>query len=196
MNKIYIGIDNGTTGSIGVLDGEGKIESFFRTPAFRCANYTKKSKNITRINVPALVRNLSKIVEDNPDAEILVILERPMVNPTRWTSSLSAIRAFEATLIVLDFLELPYKIIDSKAWQKTILGKEVCGKELKTESKRISIEKYPHLEATFNRQKDGDGILIALYALKKRLKAESSAPRPTKAEKRKLKEKELKRKAK
>ena len=38
--------------------------------------------------------------------KILVVLERPMVNPSRFKASKSALRAYEATLIILELISI------------------------------------------------------------------------------------------
>ena len=46
------------------------------------------------------------------------LLERPMVNPTRFQATASALRALEATLNVVELLKFSYSYCDSKEWQK------------------------------------------------------------------------------
>lgn len=48
-------------------------------------------------------------------------------------------RAFEATLIVLELLELNYIIIDSKKWQHHFFGKDTTQIDLKETSKKLSL---------------------------------------------------------
>jgi hypothetical protein len=49
------------------------------------------------------------------------------------------LRAFEATLIVLELLELNYIIIDSKKWQHHFFGKDTTQIDLKETSKKLSL---------------------------------------------------------
>lgn len=164
----YIGIDNGATGSIGIIDDLGMAQ-FHHTPSFTTRSYTKTSQNITRINYNELHFLLK------PYSNAIVLLERPMINFTRFKQSMSASRALEATLICLESLNLEYKYIDSRLWQHKYLEQQslynsddkkyTASKRsymLKKESKRVAQLLYPHVKFTgFN---DGDGLLIARYA--------------------------------
>ena len=57
----YIGIDNGTSGSVCVLNEEGKIELHIATPVKQTINYTKKLQKIKRIDIVNLNKILNKI---------------------------------------------------------------------------------------------------------------------------------------
>lgn len=59
--RYYIGIDNGVTGSIGVIAEDRSVVSFWKTPIIKQQDYTKAKKNITRIDGVLLSRNLSFI---------------------------------------------------------------------------------------------------------------------------------------
>jgi hypothetical protein len=158
--KNYIGIDNGVSGSIGILTGDESY--FFKIPTKSEQSYTKTKKNITRISViefTTLLKNLD-VLENT-----CVVIERPMVNPGRFTATLSAMRALEATIIVLEQLQLPYLYLDSKEWQKSLLPSGIKGSpELKKASLDIGKRLFPHLGEEIQKQKDADGLLIAEYA--------------------------------
>lgn len=158
--KTYIGIDNGTTGSIGFVGG---MVNFMKTPVLKCKNYQKVEKNITRINAEAFYLMLSTL---NPDSS-LAIMERPMVNPTRFNASTSALRSFEAQLVVLDILKIPYVFIDSKEWQKELLPENTFREQLKHASLAVGNELYPELARV--KHPDRDGLLIAHYGLVRNL---------------------------
>ena len=117
--KSYIGIDNGVSGTIGIIS-EGKTY-FFKTPVKVEQNYTKTKSNVTRIDVLELDRLLQKF--ENPFA----VLERPMVNPKRFKATTSALRALEATITFLEASEIGFVYCDSKAWQRELLPKGVKG---------------------------------------------------------------------
>lgn len=162
--KIFIGIDNGVSGTIGMIGGKKNI--FMKTPTKSCLKYTKKKANITRIDVPSLTAVLNTYILQVNTSDIIVALERPMVNPTRFTSSASALRAWEATLIVIEELELPYEIIDSKEWQKVMLPSGIKGApELKKASRQVGERLFPEFKDI--KHPDMDGILIAEYLRKK-----------------------------
>lgn len=159
--KVYIGIDNGVTGTIGIILGNDSV--FVETPVFKQQNYTKKKANISRIDVVAL----KKILEPYQKLEVMVLLERPMVNPKMLMASFSAVRALEATLGVIELLGYSYDYIDSKEWQKALLPKGSKGPQLKEDSVSIACRLFSKHTDTIVHHKDGDGILIAEYCRRK-----------------------------
>lgn len=157
MAKIFIGIDNGTTGTIGVV-GDSIQPQFYKTPVKKEQDYTKAKKLVTRLDCEQFVAILNQYNKN----DIFVACERPMINPTRWTASMTAIRCLEAQLIILEMLGIPYQFIDSKEWQKTMLPKGIKGSdEQKSASKDIGNRLFP-LFADF-KHPDRDGLLIAEY---------------------------------
>ena len=173
---IFIGIDNGVSGSIGIIDEEGKAH-LFPTPTKSDLNYQKtKVKHITRIDVGTLRSLLKDFLYEpgklhTPENKLSVkaAIERPMVNPQRFEASTSALRALEATLIVLESLGIGKEYLDSKAWQKKLLPYITVAdkKEYPAKLKKVSLEvgqrMYPELE--WDKFKDADGILIARYLM-------------------------------
>lgn len=93
--------------------------SFMKTPSKVELDYTQDIKYINRIDKNLLKKWFEDNIfaANNENRFIIVVLERPMKNPTRFEQSISACRAFEATLIVLEELNLKYIVIDSKQWQ-------------------------------------------------------------------------------
>lgn len=165
MRVIFI--DNGTTGSIGYYDGTDA--EFILTPAKKEQDYTKKKKEISRIDTGVLMRILREMASGHRDkGQLWVYMERPMINPTRFAASITAARAFEATLSVLEVMSLPRMFVDSKDWQKSILpssGKKgTDSATLKKESMDIGMRMFPQFEELIRKHKDADGILGA-YAL-------------------------------
>ena len=116
-----MGIDNGVSGTIGILDEEGQAY-LYHTPVKSDLNYQKtKVKHITRIDVNALRALLKKFLYKDGIGDPLstkmsmkAAIERPMVNPMRFEATTSALRALEATLIVLESLGIGYQYMDSK----------------------------------------------------------------------------------
>jgi hypothetical protein len=155
----YIGIDNGVTGSISIVDSNGGA-LFFTTPVREVLNYQKvKASYFKRIDV----NKLEKILSICDNASSRVFLERPMVNPGRFAATASALRAFEATLIVLEKLKLSYEIIDSKTWQKVMLPRGLKGAaSLKKASKQVALRLFKNVD--ISKRDDGDSLLIAEYA--------------------------------
>lgn len=163
MSKIYIGIDNGTTGTIGIV-GDNIEAKIFHTPVKKEQDYTKAKKNVSRLDVNGFMEILNQYNHN----DICVICERPMINPTRWTASMTAIRCLEAQLVVLEVLGLSHQFIDSKEWQKMLLPKGLQGaNELKKASKDIGKRLFPQLSDF--KHTDYDGLLIAEFARRKNL---------------------------
>lgn len=159
MKKVFIAIDNGVSGSIARIE-EGEV-FFDKVPTVVQQDYTKKKSNITRIDFSAFKKMLSDMVSGYPLHSIIVGVERPMVNPKRFVATASALRAWEATLIILEELELPYIVIDSKKWQKHLLPQGSKGAELKEHSLQVGNRLFPQFKE--HKHKDRDGLLIAEY---------------------------------
>ena len=156
--NIYIGIDNGVTGSIGILDNKNYSE-FIKVPTITQQSYTKAKQMITRVDYPGLMVRL--IGYDH----VKVLIERPMVNPTRFKASQSALRCLEAVLIAVEACGYAYEYIDSKEWQKVMLPRGTKGTpELKKASVDIGCRLFPQYKESIVKHKDADGLLIAEYA--------------------------------
>ena len=161
LRRTYIGIDNGVTGTIGVINGRFG-NSFIKTPIVKQQDYTKKKKNISRLNVSELISFLNNSVEDINNT--LCVIERPMINSTRFNASISAARALESVLTIIEMLGIPYIYIDSKEWQRALLPKGAAGVELKKASHDIGIRLFPQFKELIKSHGDADGILIAEHA--------------------------------
>ncbi len=171
-----IGIDNGTSGAMCVLRAgcghtfKPEVSHFWRTPSLEWRNYQKEIKFTSRLDVPALI---SKLRPFSNLESVVAVLERPLVNPTRFTASLCAVRCFEATMVVLEQFGIPYRIIDSKEWQSALLPRGIKGPANLKEAGRIWCRsKYPHLAYEHDERKplkyapdDADAVLIAYYAV-------------------------------
>lgn len=74
-SKFYIGIDNGVTGSIGIVGKELTYYEFMETPITFGQDYTKAKKNVSRVNVTAL----AEVIHTLKGYGLCVsVLERPM----------------------------------------------------------------------------------------------------------------------
>lgn len=158
-------MDNGK-GTTGIINEEGGVELFCLTPIVVGQDYTKAKKNITRIDVPALFSLLQPYA---PGEGLIVkaLVERCMINPSRFAQSISSARMMEAQITVLESLRIPYQFIDSKEWQKELLPKGVKGsEELKKASLDIGRRLFPN---NLIKHPDMDGILIAEYGRRKNL---------------------------
>lgn len=159
--KTYIGIDNGTSGSIGILT-PGLPAAMIRPPSKSEQDCTKHVQSITRIDHDKLYAMLDDLIDTE---ELLVVCERPLKNPKLFMATVSAVRAFESTWIVLERLGLPRQVIDSRAWQSVLLPAGTKGAPaLKKASSQIGTQLFPHLASEIAKQKDADGLLIAEWA--------------------------------
>jgi len=162
MNKMYVGIDNGVTGSIGVICDEEVF--FIKTPVKTEQNYTKAKGNISRIETKLLKEFFETILSKYPATSVMCLIERPMVNPGRFTASTSALRALESTLNVIEDLGFAYQYEDSKKWQKLLLPSGITSTDLlKEASKTIGIRLFPEHKQMIEKHKDADGLLLAEY---------------------------------
>ncbi len=159
-NKCWIGIDNGVSGSVGIING--KEVRYIHTSIKRELNYTKVKKWLNRIDGILLFDILQYYKESS---NLMVYIERPLVNPKMFNSTLSAIRALESTLIVLERLQYPYQYVDSKEWQKELLPSGLKGPELKEASLQVAKRLFPKID--FKGFDDGDGLLIAEFCRRK-----------------------------
>lgn len=163
INRFYVGIDNGVSGSIAIIKPSGEV-FFDVVPTKSEQSYTKKVANITRIDGPKLTELLLFNIPE--DSQVHVKIERPMVNPKMFKTTLSAMRCLEATLTVVEMLGYPLSYIDSREWQKALLPKGVRGEELKTASLSIGNRMFPQFKTL--KHKDRDGLLIAEYSRRMR----------------------------
>lgn len=184
MKKVYIGIDNGVTGTIGILC-EGGAPKLLKTPVKVCQDYSKEKKNITRVNLSELFLLLQSYtivdsIDEEPLYQVHVCMERPMVNPSLWRASESAMRAFEVTWACVEMFNLPHSFCASTDWQKELLPKNLPKKldkngkpkgydpaVLKKASLDIGNRLFPQFK-DFNHP-DRDGLLIAYWAQKHNL---------------------------
>lgn len=162
MSKVYVGIDNGISGTIGII-GEGIDPVFVKTPVKKEQDYTKAKKIITRLDYSKFMELFSGLNKN----DVCVVMERVMVNPTRFAATASALRCHEAELIMIELLGCKHMFIDSKEWQKAMLPKGCSGEELKKASLDIGNRLFPQFEGV--KHPDRDGLLIAEYARRKNL---------------------------
>lgn len=151
---VYIGIDNGTSGSIGII--AGKDVKYIKMPSYRERNYTKKKQFIRRIDFKKLI----EILCEYKNLRIKCCMERPYTSKFSKTALISA-RAFEATLLALQIFNIKPIIIDSLEWQNLYLPGKLIGEERKSASLLLGKKWFPSIN--FKRFKDADGILIAKY---------------------------------
>ena len=163
MDKIYVGIDNGVSGTIGFI-GNSIEPKIFHTPVKKEQDYTKSKKLISRLDYSKFMDLFSGYNKN----DIVILMERPLVNPTRFAATSSALRCHEAELIMIETMGIKYMFIDSKEWQHLLLPKGIKGSdEQKKASLCIGNRLFPQF-ADF-KHKDRDGLLIAEYARRENL---------------------------
>ena len=161
QKKLYIGIDNGVSGTIGAIYGGTVL--LIQTPIFSEQNYTKKKKNISRIHFKELDDWFRWLLGEFLPVSIFCLVERPMVNPGRFSASISALRALEATLILIEKYSIPFQYVDSREWQKVLLPQGSKGDQLKADSRDMGIRLFPQYKEAIRNHKDADGLLMAEY---------------------------------
>ena len=170
MAKLYIGIDNGTSGTIGILGEHNNV--FIETPIIKEQSYTKKKEIISRVDINRLYEILAEAMNNEgcQSSDCMVVMERPLINPGMFKTSMNASRTLEAELCVVEMLSMPHVYIDSKQWQREILPQGIKGSpELKKTSRDIGKRLFPVHEFLIDKHKDADGILIAYWARKNHL---------------------------
>jgi hypothetical protein len=85
---------------------ESGLIDFIETPSKRELNYQKEINYIDRLDhnnfknwIKNQIKNAELVYKDK--IKVIIILERPMVNPKRFDSSIMAVRTFESTLVIL-----------------------------------------------------------------------------------------------
>ena len=156
--RTIIGIDNGSTGTIGIISPSGA--KFIETPIKESLHYGKKGGLIKRLDRQAFRELLSTL---NP-IDTVVRIERPFTGaPMMIQAMLHAHRFFESTICVLEDMGFGYEVVDSGTWQKPTLGDVKGSAELKKASKLRGIQLYPQFEALIKKHGDADGLLISHY---------------------------------
>lgn len=161
--KYYVGIDNGVTGTIAVVDSEGTLHHWCRTPVTRTASFYKKNAYINRIHRTGL----RKLLEPFKDKNVKVLMEYPSINPTRFASSISAAASFEATWGVIEDMGLPVEFIPAIQWQKALLPGKTGSFDTKKASTDLARRLFPRLRIPPT--SDGDALLLCEYARRNNL---------------------------
>jgi hypothetical protein len=165
MRDYMIGIDNGVTGSIAVLTGNGVFVHWCPTPTFEEPNYTKKGSMIRRI----LRQELALVLAPYVGANLKVLVEYPLINPAAVFihTTFSAARSLEATISTLEDLKIPFEYMYAPTWQKAMLPYGLARTQLKKASRDIAHRLYPKL--VLPNGADGDAVLLAEYGRRNNL---------------------------
>jgi len=154
MSKAIVGIDNGPTGSIGIIGPDGVI--FESVPTKESLHYGKAGTKSKRLDRAAF----KDLMFMHVPFGTMVFVERPFTGQFV-KAAISAARFYEAMIICLEDMNMGYQTVDSKEWQKPVLGEVKGSAALKKASKLRGIEMYPNLKAAITKHKDADGLLIA-----------------------------------
>lgn len=166
--KYYLAIDNGVTGTICLMNKDGGEVQFFKMPVKKEQSYTKTKQNISRIDHGKLFDLLSLLISDIAEVtNYKVFIERPMVNPGRFKATVSALRALESTLVIVERWGFPVAYLDSKGWQKQLLPAGLKGEELKKASLDIGNRLFPQFKNF--KHPDRDALLMAEFARRNNL---------------------------
>lgn len=156
MSRTTIGIDNGSTGSIGIISPDGV--TFESVPTQDYLHYGAKGSISQRLDRAALINLIQP--HNNSIQAPRIFIERPFTGKFI-NAVIPAHRFFEATIIVLEDLQVGYEVVDSREWQKPVLGLVTGSANLKKASKLRGIQLYPKLEQAIKSHGDADGLLIA-----------------------------------
>jgi len=160
--SLYIGIDPGLQGAIGVVDEQGKHIWIYDTPIIE---FTKGKKKKREYDIPA-IRNILMNFSDIGPTKVTVALEKMQSLPPgiriQATFGLGLCQGiFEGLLVGLN---IPYELVIPKTWQKEFQITKSKG-DKKAQSLMIAERLFPSAELRGPRggKKDGrsDALLIA-----------------------------------
>lgn len=162
LSEYVIGIDNGVSGSVCVMEKEsGKIVNLFKTPIFKCRNYQSSTiKHINRVDRKKLLEGINCEGTKpyfHSSKSFVALLENPYSNHFHQTSGglASAFTALEATRITLEDFGIKYDYLPAKTWQIHFF-KNMVGEKLQTEVQK-------ELSFRYKVEGDFDSVFIAEY---------------------------------
>lgn len=160
--RYIIGIDNGVTGTVSVIDTlNPKGGLFFKTPVMKVRSHTKKVQHFQRLDHVKFKRLLRPFA-----GKATAMMENPMTNPNRSSvSQRTADRCLEAQQVILEQLNITYEPVLAQDWQKKYFGKDVKGQALKQASFDMTMDLFPQHSAVIIKHGDGDGLMIAKYLM-------------------------------
>jgi len=157
--RVFIGVDNGVTGTLGAVPEDGGWSLFSRMPTYKSKEYMRsKTRFMTHLDPVALEKFFRDLATEGP---LTIVTERPLVNPKLFKATMSAVRCHEILLATMRRMGLSlYATWDSRDWQSKVLGKLEKG-ETKPASLAKGLELYPDHAEMMKRHGDADGILMA-----------------------------------
>jgi len=164
MGMVFIGIDNGSSGSIGeqVYNKRGMRVAvhFYETPVDYVQDYTKKKQTVSQLRLRKLKGRWRRYMKQG--YLLVIAMERPMTGKF-FKAILSGARIHQQYLDLCQLCGFPEpRIIDSKEWQQKYLTRGVKGStELKKASKTMGIKLWPQFADDIRKHKDADGLFIS-----------------------------------
>jgi len=156
---IYLGIDPGLDGGVGVIANDAKL--VFGVPTL----IRKKAKGTKR---EYLVGQMANILRDTlrSGSGVLAYLEDVHAFPMQGTVSMFNMGEGKGIWLgILSALEIPYELISPQSWKKAMgLNKD------KEASRLLALRLFPELTDALKLKKDegkAEAILIAEYARRK-----------------------------
>ena len=157
--RIFCAIDNGVTGTLGAVDETNEWSFFMKVPTYSAKEYMKsKDRNMTHVDYDQLCKILKSLSDQGP---LVIVTERPLVNPRMFKATMSGVRAHEVLLAALRSLKLDlYATWDSRDWQHEELGDFDKG-ESKQKSLKIGLTNFPEHAELMKKHGDADGLHMA-----------------------------------
>ena len=153
---IWIGIDNGVSGSNGIITRTG-------TQMVNAREYTRKKKR-GGLEVDPIAFTDIVMRHGIPTG---IVLERPFRGKFRNTE-VSAAHFDSVARTVFEINSIPFIQVDSTDWQRPLL-KVARKKGVNAETKKISLEagvlRWPELRAQIEDQGDADALFLAVHAM-------------------------------
>lgn len=155
---ITVGIDNGSSGSYAVIK-DGVCLHFGPVPTKEALHYGKKGGITMRLDRQKLAQTIELFTGGLP---CRAYVERPFTGGPMFINTMLVARAFyEATLCCMEDSHIGVQTVDSREWQKPILGEIKGSPALKKASMLKGCQLYPQWAGAIKKHGDADGLLIA-----------------------------------
>lgn len=156
--KTWIGIDNGTSGTIGIIGDT--IDPIF----IHNREYTRKQSN-----AKSSARELDIIAFSEIVTRFSVtgaVIERPFTGSYR-NSEVAGAYFHGSARAILELKLIPFIQVDSRHWQKPLLGIDKFNEAGLTKrlSKSKGILRWPMLREQIDDHGDADGMFLAVHAM-------------------------------
>lgn len=154
----YVGIDNGISGGIALINEKGKVELGTLVPIL----ISEGKKTIDTLYIYAMLGTGDRNIYD-----MTVTLERGAKNPLfGCKGNFSNGVYFGKIKGMLECLQINHKVITPKEWQDVIFkDMKVKGKKYDTKELSLNFVKRHHPEVSVTNHNISDAICIAHYAM-------------------------------